>query len=65
MKFHVSTVLAAVNIVGLSPNPIQANAGQGGANWYLRAADGSRQGPYGLPQLGEWSDAGYVSPGGV
>lgn len=66
MKLHVSTtVLAAV--VGLHTETVQANVGQAGggrANWYLRAPDGSRQGPYALPQLGEWSSAGYVSPGG-
>lgn len=37
--------------------------GGGGSNWYLRAPDGSCQGPYGLSQLGEWSRAGYVSAG--
>lgn len=35
----------------------------GGANWYLRAPDGSSQGPYGLDQLEQWSGAGYVPLG--
>lgn len=33
------------------------------ANWYLRSPDGSFQGPYGLPQLRDWSNAGYVPLG--
>lgn len=41
----------------------QAGGGGGGANWFLQSPDGSFQGPYGLSQLGEWSSAGYVSPG--
>lgn len=40
-----------------------AGGGGGDANWYLQAQDGSYQGPYGLSQLGEWTNAGYVSPG--
>lgn len=33
------------------------------ANWYIRAPDGSFQGPYGLSQLRDWSNAGYVPLG--
>lgn len=67
VKFHVSSTLAVFALVVAWETAVEANTGQGaaGANWYLRAPDGSRQGPYRLPQLGEWSSAGYVSLGGA
>ena len=59
--------LAVASFVALAVEPAaaiaQAGGGAGGANWFLRSPDGSSQGPYGLSQLGEWSSAGYVSPG--
>lgn len=70
MKHHLS--LLAVAVVAFETAAAASNLGGGrgggtrgggGHNWYLRAPDGSSQGPYALPQLGEWSSAGYVSPG--
>lgn len=45
--------------------PARGAGGSSGmdANWYLRAPDGSYQGPYGLSQLRDWSNAGYVPLG--
>lgn len=71
MKHHFSLVAVAVVVLetATASNPGGtaggggAGGGGGGQNWYLRAPDGSSQGPYALPQLGEWSSAGYVSPG--
>lgn len=59
LKYHVS-ILAVFSVVSLLK--VEAN-GASGANWYLHAPDGSRQGPYGHAQLGEWVVAGYVLPG--
>lgn len=57
--------VASVSLLETAAN-MEPGAGAGaGANWYLRGPDGSRQGPYERGQLGEWSAAGYVSPGEV
>lgn len=63
MKYHVSylAVLASIALEQAGANA--PGGGAGGANWFLRAPDGSSQGPYGLSQLGEWSSSGYVSLG--
>lgn len=61
-KYHVlclASVLASIATL----EQTGASAPPGGANWFLRAPDGSSQGPYGLSQLGEWSSSGYVSLG--
>lgn len=66
MKHHLSFLAVAVVALetATASNPGDRGGGAGGGqNWYLRASDGSSQGPYALPQLGEWSSAGYVSPG--
>lgn len=57
------TTLVAAGVFFSAAGEAAGGAGGGGANWYLRSPDGSRQGPYGLPQLAEWSSSGYVSPG--
>lgn len=64
-RVPISAVAAAVSvsIVVEQAAAIAQAGGAGGANWYLRAPDGSSQGPYGLSQLGEWSSSGYVSLG--
>lgn len=64
-RVPISAVAAAVavSIVVEGAAAIAQAGGGGGANWYLRAPDGSSQGPYGLSQLGEWSSSGYVSLG--
>lgn len=61
MKYHVRCLASAV-LASIALERAGANA-PGGANWFLRAPDGSSQGPYGLSQLGEWSSSGYVSVG--
>ncbi|CAM9090944.1 unnamed protein product [Ectocarpus sp. 4 AP-2014] len=62
---HVSLAAVALAAFGTLERAgavtAQGGGGGGGSNWYLRAPDGSSQGPYGLSQLGEWSRAGYVS----
>lgn len=69
MKHHLSLLAVAVVALETATASNLGSKGGGGAgagggqNWYLRAPDGSSQGPYALPQLGEWSSAGYVSPG--
>lgn len=64
MKYHVSVfAVASVSLLETAAN-MEPGAGAG-ANWYLRGSDGSHQGPYERGQLGEWSAAGYVSPGKV
>lgn len=55
--------VVALSIVLEEAAAIAQAGGGGGANWYLRAPDGSSQGPYGLSQLGDWSSSGYVSLG--
>lgn len=60
MKYHVPYLASVLASIALEQ--ARANA-PGGANWFLRAPDGSSQGPYGLSQLGEWSSSGYVSLG--
>lgn len=74
MKYRVSVLAVALLAlqattaaahVGTGGGGGRGGGGGGGANWYLRAQDGSHQGPYGLSQLGEWTNAGYVSPGGL
>lgn len=71
MKYRVVSFIAVASVVALEAATAASQLGQGGGgrgsgggiNWYLRAPDGSSQGPYGLPQLGEWSSAGYVPLG--
>lgn len=61
-KYRVSVLaVASVSLLEAAGN---ATPDVGRAdNWYLRAPDGSRQGPYESAQLRDWSAAGYVSPG--
>lgn len=63
-NFAVAVVAVSIVLEQAAALAQQAGGGGGGgANWYLRAPDGSSQGPYGLSQLGEWSSSGYVSLG--
>lgn len=63
LALQATTAAAHVGTGGGGGGRGGGGGGGGGENWYLRAQDGSHQGPYGLSQLGEWTNAGYVSPG--
>lgn len=64
MKYRLSFLAVAVVVLETATASNRGGgAAGGGQNWYLRTPDGSSQGPYALPQLGDWWSAGYVSPG--
>ena len=58
-----ATTATATTVGGGAAAAGLGGSGGTGANWFLKNPDGSSQGPYGLAQLLDWSNAGYVPPG--